>query len=631
MEQPANLPPQYASAAEVMKRIIAGQPITMDAQGTQQLITPEIVVSKGFNNPLNGKPGEDILQIKISDTRLTNSFVADSVSNTVSHALNAIAAVRDAAVVVAPHEYLDNLKKETAELVAAAKAAGIPGSDVDYSQASLFSADISRNQKPKYATQIIDGPGVTSIRINIPTNPENRDAAAATAKKVEDDLNRRLPEIKAQMIERIKAKGYIKSLTPQMEAQLQGHELKVITQQQANWTSVFLEIRSPEQVATRNDPSKLAGIDTEKLKNTNMLLQITDEKSRSKLAARAVMFEGERLNKPASFFLDVAGSEDIKNGLGKLMYYLSKMKPELASRAKALMDENLFKNPEQWNIPTDKQEVFKRGVHLFINPDHPTEMKAELYVPKGKADEIATAITQLTPQMAAPMTAAPIVATTSQPQEAQVLDMATLMSALSTQPVAAQAPQTPLQQEAKNIIDMASLVGSANTPTITAGGTASALQTADSFNASAAATLKDITAKIDSAGAVSASPNALAASGAGVIDVPGPGDAAGAGALATNKQGAAAAGAAVVDDLQFGAAGVQNQQGNNITATVAQDAEGNQLGCVADDMNQRVCLENTVAPAVGKVVTPDTDKTQAMNELLRALQKSQGNGLAIGA
>ncbi|MDX1976004.1 MAG: hypothetical protein SFT92_10090 [Rickettsiales bacterium] len=454
MEQPAHLPPQYATATEALKKVIAGQPITTDEKGTQQLIEdPAVVVSKGFNNPLNGKPGEDVLQITVDNPLLTNSYAADSVSNALSHALNSIAALRDAAVLVSPREYKTNVGTTVGELVKAAKDAGIPGSNVDYSKAVLFNPEFSDNQMQKYATEVIDSPAKTLIRVNIPTNPNDRDGSAALAKRVEDDLNRRLPEIKTQMIERIKAKGYIKNITPEIEKQLQGHEIKVSSQQQANWTSVFLEIRSPEQLAVRNDPSKISDADNEKLKHTNMLMQITDEQSRSKLAARAIMFEGEKLAQPASFFLDVAGTKDIENGLGKLMFYLSKMKPELAGRAKALMDENLFKDPNQWNLPPDKTATFKHGVHISINPDHPTQMKVQLCVPKGKADEIATAISSLKagPALAnpfapaaAPAVAAPVpVAEATVPQGLPEGLTAALAGALQPEAAVAGAAVTP--------------------------------------------------------------------------------------------------------------------------------------------------------------------------------------------
>ena len=48
------------------------------------------------------------------------------------------------------------------------------------------------------------------------------------------------------------------------------------------------------------------------------------------------------LAKPASYFMDVAGTEDIKNGLGKMLFYLVQKKLDLAEKAANLMKENFL-------------------------------------------------------------------------------------------------------------------------------------------------------------------------------------------------------------------------------------------------------------------------------------------------
>jgi hypothetical protein len=387
------LPPEYKQASDVLQKMFSARPLATG--GAQQfLASPEVQVSKGYNF-MNWKEGasQDIVQISLKSPTLVTADGAEAVSKMVLSSLNDIEAVRNEVMLVSPKEYHNQVKAQMGALLQQAKAVGVPGSEIDYTQSSILDPHYSGNQIPSYGTGISDGPRSTDIRVNIPTNPDRREDAAVMAKKVADNLTQRLPEIKAAMLKRIIEKGYIPNLDDAKIKQLMEHKFEVVTAQQSNWTSVFIGIRSPEQEQHKANPG--VPVDMEKLKATNLLMQIPDEKNRFKLAARSVLFEGPKLQTPSAIFMDVAGTQDMENAVGKVMFRLKKAKPELAVPVDALMKENVFKRADQWNLPPDKREEYKRAVKASIDPDHPDVIKFSLPVPRGKAAEIVAAIAGL--------------------------------------------------------------------------------------------------------------------------------------------------------------------------------------------------------------------------------------------
>lgn len=391
-DTPATLPIQYAQAANTLKKMLSGHALAPNSQGQQQLLdNPDVQVSKGFSvQNWNADASKDVMQITIKHAALTNSDTADAVGKMALSALNEIDALKSEAIMTSPKEYLDGVKKQLAELQEEAVKSNVRGSGFDYTKAKIFDPSYSGQQIPDHGVQIIDNPNRISIRINIPTNPDNREEAAATAQRVAENLKQRLPEIKEKMIERILDKNYIPGLTEEGKKNLEGHKFEVTTQQQANWTSVFLDISSPDQQRAQQNPGKTE--DPELLKKTNMIMQIPDENSRFKLTARAVLYEGEKLRKPSAIFDDIAGAKDMKNAVGRLMHHLKKARPELAEKIDGLLNEDVFKRHEQWNLPPEKREEFKPVVAANIDPDHPDTMKIILRMPKGRADEVAAKI-----------------------------------------------------------------------------------------------------------------------------------------------------------------------------------------------------------------------------------------------
>jgi hypothetical protein len=341
----------------------------------------------------NFKPGasEETIDFVFKNDVFKDPVKANELGQKLLNELHKSEDLREHAVFLSPHDQLAFNKKEVGELQDAAKAAGIPfPPGVDFTQAAILHPEYSRSQLPKHATQVIDGPDVTSIRINVPTDPTNLEGAETLAQKVEADLNKRLPDIKKGMIERIEKKSYAK-LTPEIKKHLEAHEFTVSTQQQGNWTSVFINIRSPEQVLVRDHPEEKAKFENAVLEKTNMLQQVENADQRAKLAARAAMFEGEKLGTPSNYFMQVAGTEDIKIGLGKMLEYLKKAKPEYTRRADALMKESFLISNDDWNLPPEKQPLRKPPVSLGVKAGT-DELKLGIRVQVGKGDPLLQAL-----------------------------------------------------------------------------------------------------------------------------------------------------------------------------------------------------------------------------------------------
>lgn len=369
-------------AADKIKNLVAGSVPDLES----------VTFERG-TNVQNWKPGasEEVLEVTFKSPKFTDPKTADAAAQDILRKLHTEEAIRNEVILLSPAEYLEHCKKETGELQTAAKAAGIPLGDVDFTQSVTLRSDVSNNQKPKYGTQVLSDSDASIIRIAVATNPKNLEEAEEHAKKIAAEIESQLPAIKTAAIEYIKRKSAIKNLTPEQEKHLQEHEFKVSTHQQGNWTGVHIEIRSPEQVKKRDFPANVSGLEPEELKKTNMMMKIEDADRRAKLAGRVALFTGEKLNKPASYFMDVAGTEDIKNALGKMLHYLVKEKPEYAKRAAALMNENFLVSNEEWNLPPAEQSFRKRAVSAKIKPGT-DELKISMRMLIGKGDEMLKAL-----------------------------------------------------------------------------------------------------------------------------------------------------------------------------------------------------------------------------------------------
>lgn len=396
------LPQSYKDAADYLQTTLRTRPV-----GDKVLGDLTVQASKGFDIDLwKSDANKDVVRLSVTSPELVNSAVADATSDTFLRTLHEIPAVRNEVILVPPTDYIEDVKHRQSALLGKAKEAGIPGADFDYTKSSVLDTNFSANQIQSFGTQLVEGANSTSIRANIPTNPLELEKAMETAKRVEADLNQRLPEIKEAMIQHIIRKNYIPGLTEAGIEQLRKHEFKVSVQQQANWTSVFIDIKSPEQQEAAAHPERKVE-DPAALQKTNMLSQIANEQQRFKLAARSVLYTGEKLKTPSAIFNDVAGALDLKAAVGKVLYYLGKEKPELVPEIDALLKENVFERREQWNLPPDQQSEQKRRISGRIDPDHPTTMNFTFAVPKGKADEIMAAIAALNTQKSEATSATP--------------------------------------------------------------------------------------------------------------------------------------------------------------------------------------------------------------------------------
>lgn len=362
---------------------------------------------------------EDTLQIIVkSDKFVETGADPEHYAKLALKELQKLYSIRDNAIVVSPKEYLEFGASEVKALEHEAEKLGIKHEGVDLSKTVALRTDIAQSQKTRYASQYISNPSNSVVRIQVPTNPDKLEEAEALAQKILKDIEGRLPEIKAGMIDRIKKKNY-KTLTPEQEKHLQDHEFKVSMQQQGNWTSVFLEIRSPEQVHAREHPEEKT--EPQKLQATNMLEQIENADSRTKLAARAVLYQGNELKKPASYYTDVAGTDDVKMVLTKMVEDLKKKNtdPKLHRRADALLKENFLISNELWNLPPDQQPTFKQVASAVLKPGT-NEIRITLNVPRGKADQILKEISA--PENA--LVTAPVPVTEVKPIEAPAIDAA---------------------------------------------------------------------------------------------------------------------------------------------------------------------------------------------------------------
>lgn len=350
---------------------------------------------------------EDVVEILVKDEKFKNADAAfiDEQANKILAELKKDTAIRRNSILVSPKQYLDDCKTEVGELQKIAKELGIPMGDVDFTKASVLDHDLANNQKPKYGTQVISSPDVTTIRINVPTDPQNLEKAEEEAKRIVAEFDKHKAESHKGAIEYIKRKDGGKQLSPEQEKHYQDHEFEAKMQQQGNWTSVFINIRSPEQKRKKEHPEeKILKADgkemtPEELQNTNMLMQIENADRRAKLGGRLALFNGEKLNQPAAYFMEVAGTEDIKTYLAKMLHFVVSKKPELKGRAEDLLAENFLVSNEDWNLPAEKQSLRKQPVSASVKPGT-DEMKITIKTRLGKADAMLGSIAGIAPEAA---------------------------------------------------------------------------------------------------------------------------------------------------------------------------------------------------------------------------------------
>jgi hypothetical protein len=403
------LPPQYSEAAEALTPIFKAQPLPADANGNQSTLNDIAVnVSRGVRlQNFNDDATKDTLQITVkSPSFAASSVTASAAGEAILKSLNGIEALRNEVIMVSPKDYLEQVKTEMGDLLKEARKLNISGSNADLESWKGLDPQYAQMQVTDYAAKIIENPQETMIRIQIPTNPlkpaEALKDAEIEAKKIETAL----PEIKEQMIRRIQEKNYIPNMTPELIANQKEHSFEVSTQQQDNqWTNVFVTIRSPEQKYAKEHPDEVGTAEKpkktpEELKKTNMISMITDEKNKGKLATRSVLFKGKE---PTDSFVVIAGTRNMEDQLGKIMHHLVEAKPELVPRVKALLNENVFKRRQDWNIAPDQRDIQKKNVSARIDPDSPDTLKITLPVSKGTADDIVSKIAALTkPQVIVP-------------------------------------------------------------------------------------------------------------------------------------------------------------------------------------------------------------------------------------
>jgi len=374
-----------------------------------------VKINRGGVSIGNSRPdaSEEALEFVVKDEKFKTMSAKDieEEGKKLLAKLNEDRALRRGGIMVSPHEYLNNCAKEVKFFQDEAKAAGISTGELDLSKASILNPDFSGNQKPKHGTQVIDGPNNTFIRINIPMNPQKLEEAEAEAKKVaaaveankdaslkglidyierKEALDKLSPEQQVQYKKNpAELKAYLdkpeNKLTPERRAHLEKHEVKVTTQQQQNCTSVFVTFSSPEQVVEHEHPERKTP--PEQLAKTNIFSEIPDADRRSKAAARTVLFTGKDLNHPASYFVEVAGTDDIKNYLGKLLKHTVAKKPELLDRAKDLMEENFLISNEDGMLPPEQQTTRKQPVSASLKPGT-DELKIRFHTKIGRGDEI---------------------------------------------------------------------------------------------------------------------------------------------------------------------------------------------------------------------------------------------------
>lgn len=418
----------------VLQRMFTAQPITVGNATAPVLLTgAPVTIAKGYSvDSERPEIGHDQLEISLQTEAARSSEAADAIGKMMLKEMNTLPALRKHAILTTEKEYLAQVQGDTRGLLKEAKDAGIEGCKIDLAEAKIYDPSYSINQIGDYGVDLIEGPAETTIRVQIPTNPKKPDEAMNKAKEIETKIKAKLPAMQAAAIKRAKDRNYIPGMTAEIEKQLAAHTFETsIQQQQTEWTSVFIHIRSPKQQQHKEKPAEK--VDLDELGKTNLFSMIPEQKNRFKLASRLVLFEGEKLKEPADFFLDVAGTQDMKSALGKVMARLKEKKPELTDKIDTLLAEDVFHKRRQWNLPRGEQEEWKGHGYAYVSTRDPNMVKVSINLPKGKAEEI---LDQLAKMEAVPAQTAPA----QQPAAPVLQPVPTLQIA----PAPAETPALPL-------------------------------------------------------------------------------------------------------------------------------------------------------------------------------------------
>jgi hypothetical protein len=396
----ATMTENEASAAAAVKKLLSA-PVLIQGQAPISLESAGIKISKGFNRAgRNPKFNNDTIAVRITTPLVRNSNIADAVAVAAQTALNKIPEIRKETILVSPEQYLADIKSRMKELLDAAKEAGIPGSNIDYSQWKGLDPAVADTPigVGSHAINLVEDSNLTTIRIQIPTDSKNPDAAMAKANEIAQKLRTRLPQIKQDLITHVKRKNYLVGIDDALQQRLDAHELEVRTQQQDNkWTSVFIEVRSPEQVKAKENPAEKT--DADALKKSNLFVMIPNELNRKKLASRIALFEGQSLKQPTDYFLDVAGTQDVEIALKKVMGRLKTAKPELNAKIDELLSENVLKDREQWTKSPSDQEPWKRVANAYVSSKEPETLVISFDVAAGKGEEIISKLAAMNEQV----------------------------------------------------------------------------------------------------------------------------------------------------------------------------------------------------------------------------------------
>jgi hypothetical protein len=225
--------------------------------------------------------------------------------------------------------------------------------------------------------------------------------ARMTAKKLTKN-----PEEQAKIIEQDKALDMVPTV-----------------QSYDNYSHLNIEFRSPEVTKAMKEPGGLQAATKEKLeelKASNPLMKLKDGDGLTqenpadlkKALARAILFEGEKGEKPIALFAKMAGRQDVKRLMEKSLEYIKKSKPELAADVDTLLKDKLF---EETNYEATKNkdgspkkqdiDIKKREGEPYIEGQY----TVTLAIPTDKFTEVLGQLAGLGQQPA------PVIATASAP------------------------------------------------------------------------------------------------------------------------------------------------------------------------------------------------------------------------
>lgn len=165
------------------------------------------------------------------------------------------------------------------------------------------------------------------------------------------------------------------------------------------WNNISVVISSPGVAEARKQQGGLRALDAEalkKLQSANPLLLLKEDlltPDLQKTLARAILFEGERAEKPVALFSKVAGPLDVKAAIQKTLRYIKREKPELAADVDAIMNDPLFNDQWRWGATknadgTPKKAKIRIGKTDLLGDYTPGQMIASLPIPADKLPEV---------------------------------------------------------------------------------------------------------------------------------------------------------------------------------------------------------------------------------------------------